>query len=77
MTLAELGRPQWAATLHAARILRDADPADAEDKQRYRVARNRLVAILPPGADASDLIAQAARFYALSDTALAMAGMDA
>lgn len=76
LTLNGLAQPAWAAALHAARVLRECNPNDAEDRARFRVARNRLVALLPAGADVSDIIAQAVRWYALNDMAAAFAGME-
>lgn len=74
MKLADLERPAWAAALHSARILRECNPHDADDRARFRVSRNRLVALLPIDVDASDIIAQAVHWYALSDVAAQFAG---
>ena len=76
LRLNDLAQPAWAAALHAARILRTSNPNDAEDSARFRVARNRLVALLPDNADASDIIGQAVHWYALNDVAAAFAGME-
>lgn len=73
--LNDLAQPAWAAALHAARILRDCNASDAEDRARFRVAKARLVELLPHGADATDIIGQAVRFYALNDIAAAFAGL--
>jgi hypothetical protein len=75
LTLNALSQPQWAATLHAARILRESNPNDAEDRARFRVAKARLVDLLPANADPIDLIGQAIRWYALNDIAAAFVGM--
>lgn len=75
VTLNDLAQPAWAAALHAARILRECNPNDAEDRARFRVAKARLVEMLPASADPIDLIGQAVRFYALNDIAAAFAGM--
>jgi hypothetical protein len=75
LRLNDLAQPAWAAALHAARILRECNPNDAEDRARFRVARNRLVELLPEGADASDIIGQAVRFYALNDVAAMVAAL--
>jgi hypothetical protein len=76
LTLSDLDHDAWAAALHAARILRESNPNDAEDRARFRVARNRLVALLPANADASDIIGQAVHWYALNDVAAQFAGME-
>lgn len=75
LTLNDLAQPAWAAALHAARILRECNPNDAEDRARFRVARNRLVALLPAGTDTSDIIGQAVHWYALNDVAAQFAGV--
>jgi high-affinity K+ transport system ATPase subunit B len=75
MNLNSLTQPQWAATLHAARILRECNPQDAEDRARFRAARNRLAGMLPDGAPDKDLIAEAVRWYAMNDFAAAFVGL--
>jgi hypothetical protein len=76
LTIRDLDHDAWAAALHAARILRECNASDAEDRARFRVARNRLVALLPANADASDIIGQAVRWYCLNDIAAQFAGME-
>lgn len=73
LELNNLTQPQWAATLHAARILREANPNDPEDRARFRSAKARLVVLLPEGADPIDIIGKAVRWYALNDIAAAIA----
>lgn len=75
VTLRDLSRPQWAAALHAARVLRESNASDAEDRARFCVARNRFVAMLPADAPVSDLIGEAVRWYAMNDIAAAFVGM--
>ena len=77
LTIRDLDRAAWAATLKAARVLRECNPNDADDRARFRAAKAEMVAMLPADADASDLIGQAVRWYALNDVAMAFAGMQA
>lgn len=74
-SLEQLDRGQWAAALKAARILRECDPHVEHDRAEYREAKAALVQMLPADADATELIAQAIRWYALNDVALAFSGM--
>jgi hypothetical protein len=76
LALSALDHDAWAAALHAARILRESNASDAEDRARFRVARNRLVALLPVDADVSDIIGQAVHWYAMNDVAAQFAGME-
>lgn len=72
MNLNDLSQSQWAAALKAARVLREANPNDASDRARFRSARALLVDLLPTGADASDIICQAVRWYSMNDIAAAL-----
>lgn len=73
MKLSDLSQPQWAAALKAARVLREADPNNADDRARFRGAKALLLDLLPEGADPIDIIGQAVRWYALNDIAAAIA----
>lgn len=66
MTLRELSKLQWDAALEAARVLRQSDPNIAEDRARFRVAKDRLVAVLPADTDERDIITQALRWDSLN-----------
>lgn len=75
--LSNLTKPQWDAALAAAKALRRCDPDKAADRRRFRAAKQRLVDLLPPGADARDIITQAVRWDSLNELANAFMGFTA
>jgi hypothetical protein len=75
MKLRDLTKPQWDAALFAARELASGNPNVADDRARFRAAKERLAELLPDGANANDLISQAAHWNALNFVAGALAGI--
>lgn len=75
MKLRDLTKPQWDAAREAATILMRCNPQDADDRARFREARDKLAALLPEGADERDLIKQAAHWNSLNDFTAAFLGL--
>lgn len=75
MNLRELSKPQWDAALNAARVLCASNPERAEDRARYREAKDALVSILPSNADATAIISEAIRWNSLNSIVSALAGI--
>lgn len=75
MTLRELSKPQWDAALIAARCLTQGNPNRPADCAAFREALAAVAALLPPDADAKDIVGQAVRWDALNSIAAAFAGL--
>lgn len=75
MTPRDLSKAQWDAALEAARVLRQCNPNNAADRQRYRDARLHLVELLPEGTDERSLITEAIHWDAMNSLASALAGL--
>lgn len=73
--LAGLTKPQWDAALEAARVLTSCSPDRVEDRAQFREAKAALVALLPTGADAKEIIRAAVRWDMLNAIASVCAGL--
>lgn len=75
MRLADLTKPQWDAAREAVRVLFTCSPNRDDDRAAFRDAKAKLEALLPPDADARDIIRQAGRWEMLNTIAGVCAGL--
>lgn len=73
--LSTLTKPQWDAALEAARALMSGNVHNADDRAAYRAAKAKLVALLPAGVSASQIVEKAAHWDAMNFLAGAFAGL--
>lgn len=77
MKLRDLSKPQWDAALEASRILMQGSPNRDADRAAWREANAKFAAMLPPEANAKELVLEAARWDATNTIAAICAGLPA